>query len=505
MIADALPLVHILLSAVLLAWNVWMMGRIGRSRSAPRTFVGLTGLAGLLLLPGVVVAWATASLLYGRALSTIAWLWAVTLILFAVQAWWAALRGLVPAPLAVPIAIYDTLIAIAAAVEYAVFVGLQPAEPLVAVLAAQAGALAVIASPSALRSAGLFFVPVLAPAFPGRYRASPTIRLAIAGLAATWAGFIVARLWPAAAAVHSYDGYAASRLRERPGDGFAIGVKVFPRLDDAPPPLAVREDLALVDSLVAGVIAVTIQPEGATRASLEALARVLDTTRSDSTLLVVTLGDGRRPLTPGVRAPLDVGGRVEAARNIARRLRPDYLLPVGEPYGQAARVYGRLPVERWTDYLTRAARAIRQASPRTRVGYAVARYDSRDSALFAWAAAEGSPIDALGFAVAPSDRGARGLDADMFAADRFMRATRSPKEHWIWSATGFPAAHGEASQDRALWGALAWATSRSSIRGFIVAEAGDYDTTIGLRAASRRLRPAAAGVARAIRALRENP
>ena len=504
MIADALPLVHLLVSAVILAWDVWMMGRISRSRSAPRNFVGLTGLAGLLVLPGAVVALATSSLLYGRALSTVAWLWAFALVLFAVQAWWAALRGLVPAALAVPIAVYDTLIAIAAIVAYAVFAGAQPAEPLVAVLAAQSGALAVLTSPRALREAGLFFAPVLAPAFPGRYRASPTIRLAIAALAATWAGFIVAKLWPAAAAVHSYESYAAQRLRERAGD-FAIGVKIFPRLDDAPPPIAVREDLALVDTIAAGVIAVTIEPAGATRAALEALARVLDTTRSDSTLLVVTLGADRRPLAPGERAPLDAGRRLAAAREVARRLRPDYMLPIGEPYGAAARVYGRLPAERWRDYLTRASAAIHEASPRTRVSYAVARYDARDSALFAWAAAPGSPIDVLGFAIAPSDQGARGLDADMFAADRFMRATRSPKEHWVWSAASFPATHGEASQDRALWGALAWATSRSAMRGFIVAEAGDYETTIGLRASSRRLRPATASIARAIRALRESP
>jgi len=42
------------------------------------------------------------------------------------------------------------------------------------------------------------------------------------------------------------------------------------------------------------------------------------------------------------------------------------------------------------------------------------------------------------------------------------------------------------------------------IRGFIVAEAGDYDTTIGLRSSSRRLRPATAAIARAVSALREN-
>jgi hypothetical protein len=92
----------------------------------------------------------------------------------------------------------------------------------------------------------------------------------------------------------------------------------------------------------------------------------------------------------------------------------------------------------------------------------------------------------------------------MFAADRFIRATRSTKEHWVWSAGSFPAAHGEHSQERALWGTLAWASSRAVIRGVIVAEAGDYDTTIGLRAANRRLRPATATVARAIRALKES-
>ena len=113
-------------------------------------------------------------------------------------------------------------------------------------------------------------------------------------------------------------------------------------------------------------------------------------------------------------------------------------------------------------------------------------------------------MDVVGFTIFPGVSGTRELDAAMSAADRFMRATRSSKEHWIWAAGSLPSVHGEASQERSLSGMLSWATSRAVIRGFIVAEAGDYDTTIGLRAPSRRLRPATAAIARAVSALREN-
>ena len=500
----ALAHLHVAAVALILAWNLWMTSRIAGARMLPRRFVGITGLAGLLLLPAVIVVLATGSLEYGRALAAVSWLWPVTLVLFAVQAWYATARGYVLPSMGVPIALYDTLIAAAAIVQLAVRYGASPPSIVLMVLAAEYGALAATASPAALSSSLLFYVPLFAPAFPARYRASATVRVILAACAAVWAGIIIAKLWPSSGAVRGYDRYDNVRLRERPGGDFAIGVKVFPVLHAGPPPVAIREDLEMVDTLDADVIAVTIAPDGVRRSTLDSIAHVLDAVRRDSTLFVVTLGNARSPLVPGRFAPLEAERRIAEVRTIARRLRPDYLLPVAEPYGHAAAVYGRLTVKTWTNYLARAAAAARQVSPRTRVSYAAASYDSRDSALFAWSAAAGSPIDVLGFAIAPSDQGARGLDADMFAADRFIRATRSQKEHWVWSAGSFPSVHGEHSQDRALWGVLAWASSRPVIRGVIVAEAGDYDTTIGLRAANRRLRPAATTVARAIRALQEN-
>ena len=500
----ALAHLHVAAVLLILAWNLWMTSRIAGARMLPRRFVGITGLAGLLLLPAVIVVLATGSLEYGRALGAISWLWAATLVLFAVQACYATAHGFVLPAIGVPIALYDSLIAGAAIVQLAVRYGAAPPAIFLTLLAAQYGALAASASPAALSSSMLFFVPLFAPAFPARYRWSATVRVTLALTAALWGGLIIAKLWPAAAAISSYDRYDQLRMRERPGGDFAIGVKLFPLLHGGPPPVAIREDLALVDTLDVDVIAVTIAPDGVRRSTLDSIAHVLESERQDSTLLVVTLGNAALPLVPGRPAPLDAEHRIEAVRSIARRLRPDFLLPVAEPYGRAAAVYGRLPVTTWTNYLGRAAAAARQVSPRTRVSYAAASYDARDSTLFAWSAAPGSPIDALGFSVSPSDQGGRGLDADMFAADRFMRATRSAKEHWVWSAGSYPTVHGEHSQDRALWAVLSWATSRPSIRGVIVAEAGDYDTTIGLRAATRRLRPAAAMVARAIRALRES-
>jgi len=503
MTAALLPL-HAVAIVFIIVWDVWMTGQIARARAAPRVFAAVTGAGGLLLLPGMLVALATSSLLYGRALSTVAWLWPITMLAFAVQATYATVRGLVTPAIGLPIAVYDTLIALAACVKYAVFLGLKPPEPALALVAAQYGALVITTSPLALTSSLIFHVPLLAPAFPARYRLSVTVRLILGAMAGLWAGLIIAKLWPGAAAIRSYDRYADTRLSERPEGDFAIGVKIFPDLHQGPPPLAIREDLALADTLDADIVSITLAPEATTNATLDSIARTLDALRRDSTLLVVSL-DNAMPLAAlGVPAPLDADRRISAVRRIARRLRPDYLVPVVEPYGRGASAYGILSAQTWTSYLARASAAAHSVSPRTRVGVSASSYTARDSTLFAWAAAPGSPMDVVGFTIFPGVSGTRELDAAMSAADRFMRATRSSKEHWIWAAGSLPSVHGEASQERALSGMLSWATSRAVIRGFIVAEAGDYDTTIGLRSSSRRLRPATAAIARAVSALREN-
>jgi hypothetical protein len=113
-------------------------------------------------------------------------------------------------------------------------------------------------------------------------------------------------------------------------------------------------------------------------------------------------------------------------------------------------------------------------------------------------------VDVVGFTLYPSRVGVRTLDAATHAADRWMRESNSTKDHWVFAAGGFPEAHGEASQERAVWAALAWATSRPEIKGLIVSEAGDYGTITGLRAPDGHLRRVVFAVMRAMRGMRES-
>jgi hypothetical protein len=164
---------------------------------------------------------------------------------------------------------------------------------------------------------------------------------------------------------------------------------------------------------------------------------------------------------------------------------------------------GRLQLPVWQDYFTEAARAAKSIDRRIRIGVAASAFDSRDSALYAWAAGPASPIDILGFSFFPDRRGAEALDAYTRTADRWMSVVPPAKQHWVFAAGGYPLAHGEASQAQAIWGVLAWATAHPAIKGMLVYEAGDYGQARGLRAPSGRLRAATIYVMGAMRALRE--
>jgi len=243
-------------------------------------------------------------------------------------------------------------------------------------------------------------------------------------------------------------------------------------------------------------------PESVRAIALDSLARSIDQLRRDSVLLVIELGYPRDARARYRSSPRDyLRQRVIDAERIARRLRPDYLVVAMDPYGEGRRALGDVPVDWWQEYLRLASRDIHRVSRRIRVGASFGAFTARDSALYLWAAADTSPVDVLGFALFPSYGGGVSLDARMRTADRWMR--RSSKEHWVFAAGGYPVSHGERSQERAVWGTLAWATSHARVRGLIVEGAGDYDALTGLRAPGGRLRPAAGAVGRALRALEE--
>ncbi|HET7458323.1 MAG TPA: hypothetical protein VFJ74_11785 [Gemmatimonadaceae bacterium] len=502
---------YIAFSALVLLWDVFLAGQIAQLRRVPPTLRSITALAGLLLAPGLAVELAAGSLVTARTIVFVTWVWPLALVLFAVQAVYATARRVVAPIIGVPIAVYDVLLAAAALVRFAGGLGLAAPSTLLALTAAQAATLGLVTGAAALSSPYVLAIPMLAPAYPARWRFSKTLRAGLALAAGVFGALTLVEVPPSVRAVGSYARYATERMRERPAGDFVIGLKILPDLDGPPPPLALRSDLDLVDSLEVDAVMATVNPDGARVPALDSLARSLDELRRDTTLLIVTLGyghDDREQLARDPRAYF--AARVGQVRRVVARLHPDYLLPADEPYGRGALALGRrLPPAMWEDYLTLAARATRRIDPRVRIGVAAAAYDARDSALYAWAAAPGSPVDAVGFTIYPSFRGGFALESRTRAADRWMHALPPvaaggrAKEQWVFSAGGYPSAHGEASQSRAVWGALVWATSHPEIRGIVVADASDYDAATGLRAPDGRMRPAAAVVLRATLGLRE--
>src|SRR5712671_5490712 len=93
---------YIVLSAAMIAWDILMAGRIAQLRRTPRSFQGITGIAGLLLVPALVVGYTAQSLLYGRAILLVSWLWPFTAMLFVLQTIYALARRLVTPLLGFP-------------------------------------------------------------------------------------------------------------------------------------------------------------------------------------------------------------------------------------------------------------------------------------------------------------------------------------------------------------------------------------------------------------------
>jgi hypothetical protein len=506
MFRSFLPLLQVLLVFVILTWDVVLAARIANVRALPRSFVLLSALAGFFVLPALIIHLAATSSITGRAIISVDFVWPLTVVLFALQALYAAARRLVNPFLGFFIATYDIMIAIDAVLRYVSARGTPLPYPALIFLAATTATFTFVTqSPLVLGSPFFFFTPMIAPAFPALRRSSATFRLVLAVIAGAWVVIFLTSINPADQAVNSYAVHdpVTERLQERPAGDFDIGLKVFEDLNGPPAQLAVKNDLALADTLGVTVVNVVLVPEAMDRSALDSLARVLDIVRNDSTEIMVTLGYAK-PLIPIPGRTFNDARRLRTLDQIVRRLRPDVILPAQDPYDAGTRAAGQHGPEYWESYLERAAALIKRIRPRTRIGVAASAYDSRDSALYAWAAAKGSPIDVVGFTLLPSPSGVRTLDAERGAADRWMRVSNSSKDHWIFASGGYPEAHGEQSQERAIWAALAWGTSRPSIKGLVVWDAGDYGIIRGLRAADGHFRRATFAIMRAMKGLRES-
>src|SRR6266705_4659783 len=102
--------IYLALSLAMIAWDILMAGRIAQLRKIPRGFQAITGIAGLLLVPALVVAYTAQSLLYGRAIFLVAWLWPFTALLFVLQTIYALGRRLVTPLFGFPLLVYTVII-----------------------------------------------------------------------------------------------------------------------------------------------------------------------------------------------------------------------------------------------------------------------------------------------------------------------------------------------------------------------------------------------------------
>lgn len=478
----------LIVAIIVLIWNIALAGWIAARREGPQWFARLTGLAGLLVAPAAVIAVAVSSDAGARTVTGVAWLWPLTCLLLALQALAATALRDVSSTVGVPIIVYNVLLCVLAVADD--LVARTGSAPLLlqGALAARGAVLGVMMGPAALASPLALMVPLLAPAYPARWRASATFR-ALLVLYATVITTMLAVEWPrGVAAVESYtDAMTSTRASGVPR--ILQGVRVLPVLSAPPRARAVRAAATVHEAVTPDAVFVLLRLEQGRVAGLDSLARTLAPFRENGGRLLVALTVERADALAVQRAPQVVHQqRLAAAQEIVQRLRPDVIVPFMRPAIPTLFGEPSIPHAWVVRYLGESAAAVRRTRPVTDVAWIATRFDSADSTLYAWASADASPLNALGFAPAPTYSGLPSLDARLRVADRWhdAMATRD-RPHWIVTH-GLPRAHSDHAQRDAVLHVLAWSGQRAWVRGVIVGEPSDDAHMTGLIAANGRAR-----------------
>ncbi|MEP6690576.1 MAG: hypothetical protein ABJD07_05430, partial [Gemmatimonadaceae bacterium] len=230
----------------------------------------------------------------------------------------------------------------------------------------------------------------------------------------------------------------------------------------------------------------------------DSLSRAIDDERSGKSLLVALDLRGAPPSRSAAERARWLRGRLATIERAMRRLRPDYMVPVVDPFGAATRALGALPLLDWERYHADAAAVAHRVDPGVTVLAHAGGVAPADSALFAWSTGERAPTDGAAVTLTPFYDGAASLDARTAAVDRWMRASPPRNEVWVLESGGYPMLHGERGQALAIWGTIAWATRRPAVSGVILFASSDYDDPRGIRAPGGRLRAARRTIGRAI-------
>lgn len=499
-LAQLAPLT-LLAGLLVLSWDILLAGWMAARREAPSAFTHLTSLCGLLVAPAIVVAIATGTEDGARTVSGISWLLPAVCLAFVLQVLYAIAVGLVSPVVALPILLYDLVVTMIVTGDYLVATRGEAPLPLQAVVAARDVVFGMSVGRAALVSPFAVLVPIIAPAYPARWRLSGVAR-AMLVLSATAVSTVMVIEWPRGiAAVRSYQQATVRPMQARPLGDFAIGMRFLPILDGPPPARAVKADRVLAQQFEPDVVLIVLDEDGTRANALDSLARVLEPFRGDSTIVAVALHLPRRP------ARADDPARAATVERLLVRLRPDVLFPaLGDPIPSV--LPSEAPSISWWRLMLRSTDEIRaRVRPATRIGVALARMDARDSAIYAWATGPNSTVAVVGAMVYPSFSGITGIDARLRAFDRWHARADSlgarSSAHWLVNVGGLPHAHGDESQLVAMRQALAWGSRRAWVKAAILGEPADYDGALGVRAANGRVRKAWPMLSAAAKAMRE--
>lgn len=499
--SEQLAPIPFVVALAILAWNIFIAGWIASRHEVPRPFAQLTGFCGLLVAPALVVAVATGTDAGSRTVSGIAWLLPVVTCAFVLQVLYAITARLVSVVIGIPILLYDLAIAAVAIGDY--LVGLHGSAPLglQAAVAARDAVIGMTIGRAALLTPLALLVPMIAPAYPARWRLSAVAR-AVLVLTATVTTTLLVMEWPRGiGAVRSYARALGEPMQARPAGDFLIGMRLFPALDGPPPSRAVVADGAMAERFAPDVILIVLNEEGTRGTSLDSLARVLEPFRSDSVRIVIAMS-----VASAAAAPTDAA-HLAMIERVLVRARPDVLFPAMIDPVPTLLSRATLPPIWWETTLESAARVVRRVRPRTIIGWAASRFDATDSAVYAWSARTASPVGVIGAVSYPSFSGLPAIDARLRTLERWhalaTNAAGATQAHWLVNVGGLPHAHGDDGQLAAIRHALAWGSRRAWIGGAIIGEAADYDSWLGLRAASGRLRSGFIPLADAAKAMRD--
>lgn len=488
---DQLAPLTLFFALAILAWDVVIAGWMAARREAPRVFTQLTSICGMMVAPALVIAIAAGSETGARTVAGIAWLLPLVCATFVLQVVYAMFARLVSPLVAMPILLLNLIVTAVAIGDY--WVSRTGSAPLVlqSVVAARDVVMGMTLGRAALVSPFAVLVPMIAPAYPAKWRLSALARILMV-LTATAVSTLMCIEWPrGVASIRSYVRAVPEFSVPRLSGDFALGMRLFPVLTGAPDARMVKADMAQAAAFAPDIVLVVLDLEGTRAAALDSLAIVLAPLRKDSVRIAVAYQHGRTLTRP------DDGVYAQAVGRVLQRLKPAVFFPAAnDPVPSVLAT--QLPGARWWQQIIHITDSIRQdMRPATKLGVMLSRLDARDSAVYAWATTAAPAVDVIGAVVYPSYSGIPGVDARLRAFERWhSRATdsapanRMAPAHWLANVGGLPHAHGDDAQLSAIRHAVAWASRQPWIHAAIIGEPADYRGRIGLRAANGRIRAA---------------